>query len=236
MKGTFAAAVVGGVFSCCASAGAALVTINVDINGAETSGTYSGLGAAPAAGTTWNGVAPPGGPFISGPLVTSVGTPTNAQISLGNYVAYDADENPAAHAPALLNDFIYQTTGVSTTGPDGFFSVTNLDPGVYNLYLYAQNGGYSNTTTRFTVAGISQIVTNNDTAPGPGAFVPGVNYVVYPGLVVNTGGTIAGSFNVAEAANNAAFNGLQLVLVPEPASAALLGLGAIFLLRRRPNA
>jgi hypothetical protein len=226
-----------------AAAPAAAQTINVDFNGAETSGTYTGVGAAPDAGTVWNGFAATGGPLTSGPLLDSAGNATGVTASINTYATYDADERAAAFAPALLNDFVFQTVNVDPNSPPGNFSINGLNPALtYDLYLYGQNGGYANTTNVFTVqGGAPQMTTNNDATGiggggfGPSAFVAGENYVVFAGVAPTAGGVISGTFNVAEAANNAAFNGFQIVAVPEPASAAgLLALGGVLVgIRRR---
>ena len=216
-------------------------TINIDINTTDGSaGVFSGVGAAPDTGTTWNAVAagPEGGsPTVatvtSGALVTSTGTPTTVTFSLGNFKCYDAQEQPAASANrALLTDFVYQPV-LGPAGPNATFSINNLDPAsTYDIYFYAQNGGYSNTATIFTIGATSLTATN--VAPAATTFIQGRNYVVFSAIAPNASGVISGTFNDAAPANNAAFNGLQIVqVIPEPAGAALLGLGGLLALRRR---
>jgi hypothetical protein len=221
-------------------------SVNVDFNGAAGSGTYSGLGAAPDLGTVWNGISLGGGDITSGPLVDSTGAATAVTVSIESYRAYAANENDADFARALLTDFIYQPGPpvVGPGGPPGLFAINNLTPGAaYDVYLYSQNGGYSNTASSFTIGALT-LVANNDIPPavpgaGHAAFIPLTNYVLFPGVIAN-GGVIVGEFNDVEPANNAAFNGLQIVpsVIPEPASvvSALLGCGALLaggLLRRR---
>ena len=99
-------------------------------------------------------------------------------------------------------------------GPDSTFSINNLDPAAaYDLYLYAQNGGYGTTVTIFTINGASQYATNTGNIA---TFIQGTNYVVYQGLAPNASGVISGTFNVAKVADNAAFNGLQIVKTSKP--------------------
>jgi len=217
-------------------------TINVDFNTTDgSSPTYSGLGAAPDIGTTWNGLgigAEAGGAinpsFTSGALLTSTGTASAVTVSLGSFKAYESDENfgTTTPAPALMTDFAYQQN-LGPGGPDSTFSLANLNPSfTYDLYLYSQNGGYANTATIFTVNGISQTATNLGTPP-PG-FVLNENYVLFLGLVADGSGTISGTFNDVAAANNGAFNGLQLVeIVPEPTAVALLAFASLLTVRRR---
>lgn len=209
------------------------VTINVDLNGATGSGTFSGVGAAPDAGTIWNGVSPGAGSFTSAPLVDSTGAATPVTVSLEAFLSYAANERPAAFATPLLTDFVYQTM-LGPNGPPGLFAINNLTPGgTYNLYFYAQNGGYSNTATSFTIGGDTKVATNvNPFAGGPPSFIEDTNYVVFSGVTADALGTIVGEFNDVAAANNAAFNGLQIqqAPIPEPASIASAIVGGGMLL------
>jgi len=188
-------------------------TINVDFNRTTTSsGTYSGVAAAPDTGTVWNGVAIGSGPlvstFVSGALSTSTGAASGVTVSLGNFQTYDGSERPAALATALMTDFAFQQT-LGPNGPNSTFSINNLDPALnYDVYLYSQNAGYASTATIFTINGISKTATNGGNT---GSFSQDVNYVVFLGLTPDASGTISGAFNDFAAANNAAFNGLQLV-------------------------
>jgi hypothetical protein len=219
--------------------GLAATTINVDFNSSDGAfGTYTGVAAAPDPGTVWNGFAigPEGGsPLIgsatSGVLATSTGLPAPVTVTLGNFRVYEAQENAAAQASALMTDFGYQQN-LGTGGPDSTFAINNLNPAfTYDLYLYAQNGGYGNTATIFTIGGNQQIASN---AGNIGSFIQNTNYVLYSGLVPDGAGTISGTFNDFAVANNAAFNGLQIVeIVPEPEVLSLAGLAGLIGIRRR---
>jgi hypothetical protein len=217
------------------------VTINVDFNGAAGSGTYVGVGAAPDAGTVWNGISPPDIAFTSGPLVDSTGAPTPVTVSLETYFEYAANENAADFARALLTDFVYQTGGLGPNGISSAFAINNLTPGgAYDLYFYAQNGGYSNTETSFTIGATQKNAVNVPGSSGPDSFIENTNYVKFSGVIADGGGVIVGDFNVDQIANNAAFNGLQIqqVPIPEPASVATAVVGGCVLvvggmLRRR---
>jgi len=170
--------------------------------------------------------------FISGPLLTSTGAPTAVTFTLGNFNAYDAasDNKPAAVATALMSDFVYQQQQ-GTGGPDSTFSINNLNSAfTYDIYLYAQNGGYAQTATTFTISGSTKVATN---AGDISNFVENTNYVRYTGIVPNAG-TISGVFNDAAPNNNAGFNGLQIVeQVPEPTAISLLAVAGLLALRRR---
>jgi hypothetical protein len=201
--------------------------INVDFNATSASyGTFSGLGAASGAGTSWNGISVgfAGGPyagFTSSALSSSTGGATPVTISLGGYNVYVAAENPAALAPNLMTNFVYQQV-LGPGGPASTFSINNLDlTATYDVYLYAQNAGYANTATIFTINGTSQTASN---AGNGGTFSLNTNYVRYLGLVPDGTGRISGTFNDFAPANNAAFNGMQIVQhgapPPPPANAA----------------
>lgn len=190
-------------------------TINVDFNTtAAASTTYSGTAAAPDTGTTWNGVAivpgAAGSTFTSGPLVASDGAATPVTVSLSNFLSYNAAERPATLASALFTDFAYQRV-LGPGGPNAGFAIKGLDPASsYDLYIYGQNGGYGSTINLFTIDGVTQYTTN---AGNIATLVKGTNYVVFSGLTPSAQGMITGVFNVAKVADNAAFNGLQIVKV-----------------------
>ena len=205
-------------------------TINVDFNGTETTGTFSGTAVAPDAGTIWNGFTPTPASYTSAPLVNSTGGATPVTVSLETFNVYDGDENPATLKPALMQDFIYQTV-LGPGGPPGLFAINNLTPGAaYDLYFYSQNSGYSNTATSFTIGATTQIATNVPGGGGPATFIQNTNYVLFPGVVADGSGLILGEFNDVAAANNAAFNGMQITEVPEPASLATVLVGSSVLL------
>ncbi len=138
-----------------------------------------------------------------------------------------------AFAPDLFYDFAF--TGVRTPIAAASFSITNVAAGSYELYLYSLNGNGGSPTaygnggeTAFVVNGFTHTVQNpdaNSSDPSYAGFVLGGNYTLYSNLVVPTdGGTISGSFYDA-GGDGAAFNGFQLVELPEPSSLVLLGIG-----------
>ena len=71
--------------------------------------------------------------------------------------------------------------------------------------------------TIFTINGVSQYATNRGNIS---SFIQGTNYVVYQGLASSASGVISGTFNVAKVADNAAFNGLQILKASKPSSGA----------------
>jgi hypothetical protein len=220
----------------------AAVVVNVDINAGATS-TYFGSGAAPDAGQYFN-PANPTGSYTSGALLASDGvTPTAVTFSLNNYSTFNSSGNPATFAGALFNDLAYDSnTTIGSLPASGkspvIFSINNLTPfQAYDLYLYSQNGGYNNQTTKFTFGANSQTIANTNATGGLSSFVLNGNYVVFTGLTANNLGTIAGSFVSDENGNYATLNGFQLLEIPppapEPTSWALLGSGIFVLTLRR---
>lgn len=197
--------------------------VNIDINNGGTA-TYSGVGAAPDLGTTWNSVNNPatgqGGTFSSGALVDSFGGASTITFSAG--VAEGSSS--WGGGGDLFNDGIRAFNGNSAS-----FTVGGLDSGLtYNIYLYSSNGSGTGEGAAFTITGFgTQNVSGS--AGGPG-FVLGDNYVVFSGITGVT--SLSGSYTNFTNPHGP-FNGLQVEAIPEPSAALLGGLGLLALLRRR---
>ena len=210
-----------------ASASFAAGSINVDFGPASP--VYTGIGAAPDAGTNWNRVAASTASNLvdSGGAATSVGV----QVDLSQHGLLIANWTAPAVAPLLMQDYLY----ANYPTVDRFW-IKNLVPGgYYDLYLYSQNGNNVNEGTLFTVNGVDQTVKN----PGPvSTFVlslPGNNYygnyVRYTGVEAAADGRIAVYYSDALGLG-AAVNGFQLTAstVPEPSSLVMLAAGVFGLL------
>jgi len=198
-------------------------TVNVNFN--SDNATYSGTGAAPDPGTVWNSVqwARDGGFPSSGygqtatGLVNSTGGASLVTVSLydaGGYNPYNAaSAHHAVFADPLLSDEFYG--GGSTIAISGL-----TVGGIYDLYLYSQNGNYNSDNTTFTF-GTSKTAVNN--AVGDETFTAGVNYVEFV-LTADGSGDITGSYGGAAAG----LDGLQVeavpAVVPEPVSLATMSL------------
>ena len=165
--------VVPAILVCLISAPALGVTINVDFNVTNTNatGTHNGLGAAPDTEAYWNGLAPAGATsgsafsgvtsYVSPSLLASDGiTDTGVTVTLGaspstsTFVGYDVlpmGNLLAGYLPDLLNDFIWVDSTRDLT-----FTINGLvDNGVYDLYIYSQNGGHVSENNLFVVNGIA---------------------------------------------------------------------------------
>ena len=132
------------------------------------------------------------------------------------------------------------------------FTISGLSADVgkqFALYLYAQGSNHGTFSAPQTApsptanaalfkltndGGGSGIATAND--GGSGAFVPGVEYVVFYGTV-GANGTITGTDGFASGSGEADFSGLQLDFknLPEPTTWAMLavGLGGLAFVARR---
>lgn len=197
--------------------------VNIDINNGG-SATFSGVGAAPDLGTTWNSVnssaTGQGGTFSSGPLVDSNGDASTITFSAG---VAEASATWSGGGD-LFNDGIRAFNGNSAS-----FTVGGLNSALtYNIYLYSSNGGGTGEGAAFTITGFgTQNVSGNAGEPG---YVLGDNYVVFSGIT----GVTSLSGNYTNFTNpHGPFNGLQVEAIPEPSAALLGGLGVLALLRRR---
>lgn len=223
MKATTTASTLAATFLLASLTTGFAAVVNIDINNGS-SPTFSGVGAAPDLGTTWNSVNNPatgqGGTFSSGPLVDSNNNLTTITFSAG--VAEGSSS--WSGGGDLFNDGIRAFNGNSAS-----FTVGGLNSALtYNIYLYSSNGSGTGEGARFTISGYgTQNVTGN--AGGPG-YVLNDNYIVFSGI---TGVTSLSGTYTNNTDPHGPFNGLQIEAIPEPSAALLGGLGLLALLRRR---
>ena len=154
--------------------------------------------------------------------------------NLGNFDAISYGGSVTSFHSALINDFVYDiNSNIPTSSSPATFSINHLISGqTYDVYLYAQNGGYNNVKANFTVGG-STLPIDNSLGSGA-AFVSGANYLLYSNVVA-TGGSISGSFVSTQNANFGSLDGFQIRAVPEPGSFALFafGIAGLFVYRFR---
>lgn len=156
-------------------------------------------------------------------------TPTPVTVTrssaLGGNFAFN-NANTTGNQELLLDDGqdLSAVTGPLT------ITFTGLVNGLYDVYTYAVAPDFTGTdTTAVTVNGI----TLNSTGPIPAGnvFIAGQTHTLHANVAV-VAGTLTISANEV-APSFGTINGVQLVLIPEPSSLALLGLGAFGLIRRR---
>lgn len=209
--------------------------INVDF---DTSVAGGGGDGAPAA--TYGAAA---GALGAGCWNLMEGTTQTSILNAGTGAACTPTPVTVTRSSALGGNFAFNNANTSgdrelllddgqdlsaVTGPLTI-TFTGLINGPYDVYTYAVAPDFTGTdTTAVTVNG----VTLNSTGPIPLAgFIAGQTHTLHANVAV-VAGTLTISVNEV-APSFGTINGIQLVLIPEPSSLALLGLGALGLIRRR---
>jgi len=219
-------------------------------NGNVNSTEFTGVGAAPDAGTFWNQVdftsvsatsmvyTLPGTIFASDGVTASVSTissftPTGTTVdSVGMF----ADGTVPSKSNALTDTFLLAFDD-EVEGRFGSFTMTIgglTAGGEYDLYFYAQNSHSYSDVTDFTIGATTQNVDNRgitvpDQIAGNYLLAPGANnYTVFSSVLADGSGNI--DVLVTSPDFEAAFNGFQIVTVPEPGTFVLILSGAMGLL------
>ena len=180
---------------------------------------YSGLGAAPDAGTTWNNL---GASNRNVPLVNSNNASSSVKITWPTY--HIGDYSQPKQPISLFNDEIHVGWFDTTPAP---FTVTGLPSGqAFDLYLYTIHattfslGANTQTMVNTTGDAFRNIATN----PTNG------NYVKFSGIADGTGGFV---FYISEnpaTGSGSQLYGLQIATIPEPSAIVLLVTGLVGLL------
>lgn len=214
-------------------------TINFDMN-SGSSATYTGVGAAPDAGTFWNGVSIDSGTttLISiSDALDSAGASTGVGLTMtrNDTEAFRIYSDGSSGNPTpgdLMQEYTYW---------DGYeVTLTGLAAGTYNLYMYGHGNAEGQSTT-FTLnpanGGDSASTSSYDATDFRNTTVAGEGYTW-----VKLTGTVDGSGILAVGGNQnddpdisfSFLNGFQVEAIPEPATIGLVGLfgGGLLLLRR----
>jgi hypothetical protein len=212
-------------------------------------GNYTGVGAAPDAGTYWNQIQQTQNGI--GNYNTSISnlTASDGTTSSGITVAVEysrAYNDTGMSGNNLLGSWLQVDDSVNGGGV-GLVTISGLSAGSFDLYLYGINGGFTGRGTRFlfntnywtggTVdPGNSAFHYLQTTGASASGFLEGTNYVRFTGVQSYNGQIqyYIGA-NPAGGNNQGPFNGLQLVAIPEPSAFVMLGTGcaAFCLIRRR---
>ena len=212
--------------------------INIDFNtniGVPTLAPYAGASAnGPiASASVWNQFtlsSPPNGQSMNN-LLDDSGTPTTVAVAFGTGWTGSYDNTGPNN---LQRDRAY-TSG----GGTGTFTVSGLNPGgTYNLALFVDDNSSGSIATDFTIGATTMMAfggsagTNVD---GPLTFTAGETHALFSGISASVDGDITISTTQAAGSTFGSFPGLQIEgsFIPEPSSAALLGLGGLALILRR---
>lgn len=247
MKNTLLLATVAAGLATAGAAQANVVNIQFASNQGWNQGSFNGNQGAytgdSVATPTWNVATvtaypnPRNGAMSS--LLASNGAVTTDSVSYSYQTSYSTA--PTSPSNKLLEGYL---ASVSSYG-QGVTLSGLTDSGTYELYLYASNGSYGGGASKFVltagtggpIAGSNAATTGNASGASSGTFTENASYVIFDvtatatGTIGITSDPITGnpSYN-----NTGLINGLQLVsssaAVPEPASLALLGAGALGLL------
>jgi len=174
-----------------------------------------------------------GSPTASGNSDSS-GHWTPVTLTVGGYSGDNG--NPAGNGLTVPNGtpgFLLVTTAYKNgASPTEVFTLNNVPPGTYGLYLYGANYD-NNRGTIFSVNsgnahnGIAATLNGQDGSPAP-AFVEGQNYVIFENVTPDSNGhiTITANPNPADGVGNSNLagetdvNGFQLVFNPLPTATA----------------
>ena len=214
---------------------------HADDDGIVTSTNLSGPNGVAAGVEAWNLATASGEPLLTqSGLLDSLGATTGVGVSFTDIGGPD----DWGYGSALK--LLWRSGRAFYNGPGnaGSFSITGLTPGAtFNLWIAsshlsgdaARNIG-DWTTANTNTTGASVVMDNTGQETNGSTWVLGVNYTLFENIEANGSGVITmteHAINPNLTDSRVGFNGFQLVSVPEPSSAALLGLGAFALILRR---
>ena len=221
------------------SANAATTVWNVNVGAATgpaggneitTTDNYVGAATENTANSTWNGVSGTGSTTLADSTgdnsagVTLSFTQTN--LGFGQQGGTIGDEVFKSWMKDNNNDYVVTFGNLSATATYSLVVYSGWLFGPEALVVTGLGVPFTINSPKLDGAVLpSGLAEDTNSANVPGNF----NYARFDGLAADGSNDLA--FTVS--ANDAAVNGFQLVQVPEPSAAALLGLSGLALLRRR---
>lgn len=196
----------------------------------------------------------------SGYLLDSSGNLTSVALSLGINGSHSnpaGDQERNGGFSGLMADYAFLSSGSNTVVHQESGTLSGLVPSnSYDLYFYGQGDKFTGNVFRgqntlFTLGSESKQTGWDGVSGGNGVLLEGIEFVHFSAVAdqdgkisftwANVVGGPGGNVETDQDGTSsmfAAFNGLQIVdltanAVPEPAAAALAGLGLLVLLQRR---
>ena len=214
--------------------------INVDM-GIAGSPTYNGAGAIGSAGDQWNGIAVPrwnvstSSTLNNAALNYSDGSASGITISMTTFYAGDN-----VSGSALMGDyaFIYSPNsapgGVGTNAGPVTITLAGFAPNTMLSQLVLFGNSVSGQNSSFTI-GENTLTTSGVSGAN---LTQGTDYVVFQDIQASESGLVEITWtnpftSPGTDLPHSAFNGLQIMTVPEPSVALLGGIALLGLLRRR---
>ncbi|WP_435894795.1 PEP-CTERM sorting domain-containing protein [Oceaniferula spumae] len=208
------------------SANAATLSLNFVNNSGGTS-EYTGAGVLDTTSRTWSTLT--GGTSAANGGATTSNTFGGVTVTVNDYGDFNSQPSPDIN---LFDGYVF--SGNTNNGAETI-TISGLAAGNYDFAVYAA-WGFATNTQNYSVtdangtSGIKSATGSNKTT-----FEENNNYVVFRNVTVDGTGSFDLNLDGGATGTTGWFvSGLELQAVPEPSSAALLGLAGLgFLVRRR---
>ncbi len=191
---------------------------------------YTGTGPAGGASETWAQV---------GSTTANKNTVTGITLEVSHGTAYHDSGGTGDPHDALVQDYHLQAGGGDGQAN---YQITGLDPdSTYEIYMIAPDGTGNGDTNVYGADYTVDIGTADDvslratggTADAFTEWVDGRDYIVFTNARSDVNGEFSGTYYQIAGQPHTGLAGVQVVLVPEPATMSLLALGGIAMLRRK---
>ncbi|MFT3881829.1 MAG: PEP-CTERM sorting domain-containing protein [Gemmatales bacterium] len=196
-------------------------TVNVDLD--VFGFTYHGQGAYSTPGNEWNGLTWHPNTGIAYSLVDTLQNPTPYAFSIqqGSYVAIE-NGNPTPNN-SLFRDFWRVDSGaLNNPAVSMGFQLQGFVPFSSNSILVYGVGDADGIGAAFTF-GNTTLSTTGRPYNSNSLFTLGVDYQIFPNVIADAQGNINATWsNIPGQSQYGAFNGLQILSVPEPSTVAML--------------